>query len=164
MEGALAALASGVGRQNLLHALGFNGNANVCSPEQILIHDELAAMVERLRQGIIVNEERLAYESFARVGPGGEFLTDPLTLSLLRRGEHHYGDLLDVNESHEPAEQLYVRAHERVEAILQRHEPGVPERVVEDIRSFVARRASAVGARQVEIGRGQLGAQGCNGG
>jgi trimethylamine--corrinoid protein Co-methyltransferase len=137
MENALVALGSLVGKQNLLHALGSNSNANGMCAEQILIHVELAGMLERLERGIRVDSETLAYKSIEQAGPRGNFLTDDLTIKLLRSEEHHYGELLDSLESWRNEDSLLERAHRKVDEILASHQPRVPERTIQEVERYV---------------------------
>jgi len=140
MENALVALGSLMGKQNLLHALGSNSNANGMCAEQIIIHAELAGMLERLERGIQVDKEHLAFESIKNAGPRGNFLTDDLTIQLLRTDEHHYGELLDSLESWNDDDSLLNRAHEKAEEIIISHQPSVKEEMIEKIHRFVIQR------------------------
>jgi trimethylamine--corrinoid protein Co-methyltransferase len=60
-------------------------------PEQLVIDAEVARMTRSMLRGIEVNEQTLAVDSIARVGPGGNFLADDFTLD-------HIGEELDRSE------------------------------------------------------------------
>ncbi len=48
---------------------------------QLVIDDEIARMVKRVRQGVPFSEEALALADIKRVGPGGMFADSPMTLA-----------------------------------------------------------------------------------
>jgi trimethylamine--corrinoid protein Co-methyltransferase len=50
-----------------------------------VIDDEIAQMLKRARRGVEFNEEELALEVIAEVGPGGSFLTHDHTLKFMKR-------------------------------------------------------------------------------
>jgi trimethylamine--corrinoid protein Co-methyltransferase len=77
-------LAAMGGANYIHHAIGMVHNMSAVSLEQAVIDDEIVGMVQRVLRGIDVNDETLGVESIARVGPGGHFLMDPLTLAFMR--------------------------------------------------------------------------------
>ncbi|MGQ9765999.1 MAG: trimethylamine methyltransferase family protein [Anaerolineae bacterium] len=77
----LAALA---GANYIHHAIGMINNMSAASLEQAVIDDEIVGMAMRALRGIEINEETLAVEAIDRVGPGGHYLMDPLTLAFMR--------------------------------------------------------------------------------
>lgn len=123
----------------MFNGLGSCYNACGMSAEMIVIHSDLARLIERLRQGIEVTDETLAVESVIRAGPGGHFLEDPLTLRNLRSGEFFDGgcfDRLGERSPNRPEDSLLVRAHERVEQTLESHVPDVPDAVVDTVQRW----------------------------
>lgn len=48
---------------------------------QLVIDDEIARMVKRVRQGVPFSEAELALDDIRRVGPGGMFADSPMTLA-----------------------------------------------------------------------------------
>ena len=77
----LAALGGG---NYIHHAIGMVTNMSAASLEGAVIDDEIVGMAMRALRGIEVTEETLATEAIDRVGPGGHFLMDPLTLQFMR--------------------------------------------------------------------------------
>ena len=73
--------------QNVVGGLGSLHNANGMSAEQILMQCGLVDMAEYLSRGVDLSDYKLALDSVAAVGPGGNFLTDSLTIELLRSDE-----------------------------------------------------------------------------
>lgn len=68
----------------VLHAAGILGSYLTFSYEKMVIDDEMCGMVRRYRRGITIDEEQLAYDAIAGVGPGGNFLMDDHTLRNFR--------------------------------------------------------------------------------
>lgn len=63
----------------------------------LLVHAAWLDAARFLDRGIQVDELRLGVESVKRVGPGGDFLTDDLTLRLLQEREFFNNDLFDLS-------------------------------------------------------------------
>lgn len=133
MSQLLPAVAS---RANLITGIGSIGNGMGTSAEQILFDCELIALATYLQAGIRVDDERLAFDAFARVGPGGDFLQDPTTLRFLRSGEHFYAGSFETSGAPGAARSMVENLHARVERILARHKPAVPEARVEALRRY----------------------------
>jgi len=123
--------------QNLIGGLGSLDNANGMSSEQIVMQCGLADMAEYVARGIDLSEEKLAVESLLRTGPGGNFLTDELTLALLRSGEFFYSPLVDLTGgyTHEAPGMLEI-AHRKVVELVESYRPTVPSKVREAIEQF----------------------------
>jgi trimethylamine--corrinoid protein Co-methyltransferase len=134
MSQLLLAVAS---RANLITGIGSIGNGMGTSPEQILFDCDLIALATYLQTGVSVSTERLALDSFARVGPGGNFLEDQTTLKLLRSGEHFYAGSFEKSGSPEPKRSMYENLHERARRILEKHQPEAPAGRLEELQRYV---------------------------
>lgn len=77
-------LAAMSGANYIHHAIGMISNMSAASLEQAVIDDEIVGMAMRALRGIELTPETLAVEAIDRVGPGGHYLTDPLTLQYMR--------------------------------------------------------------------------------
>jgi trimethylamine--corrinoid protein Co-methyltransferase len=121
--------------QNVIGGLGSLYNANGMSGEQIVIQCGLADMAEYVSRGIDASERKFGLESIARVGPGGNFLTDALTLDLLRSDEFFHSRYVDLSGGYSArAPGMLEIAHLEVERLVAGHRPNVPERVQEALR------------------------------
>ena len=70
---------------NLAHDVGYLGSGMVGDLRAIVLNDEINGYVRSiLRQGIMVDQEHLASQAIARVGPGGNYLEDEHTLQHFR--------------------------------------------------------------------------------
>lgn len=66
----MAAMSGG----NLIHDCGYMESGNCTSLQALVIADEVIGQVKRLVRGIEVDEETLALDVIAAVGPGGDFM------------------------------------------------------------------------------------------
>ena len=72
------------GADFVLHAAGILSSYLAFSREKFVIDDEICGRVRRFHRPIVVDDETLAYDAVARVGPGGHFLTEDQTLKRCR--------------------------------------------------------------------------------
>lgn len=89
---------------------------------KLVLDAEAAHYCARLREGLAVDEERLAVEVISAVGPGGQFLEQPATVKFLRSGEHWLPDVLrrgDYEAWSDGAPDAVERATQRVAEILE---------------------------------------------
>jgi trimethylamine--corrinoid protein Co-methyltransferase len=136
-ESMLYLLSSVTGGQNLISGLGSLHNANGMSAEQIVMQCGLADMAEYVARGIDMSEAKLALDSIRDVGPGGNYLTDSLTMDLLRSDEFFDSPHLDLTGGcEEDAPGVYEKAHETAERLIADHRPAVPDKVRSAIREF----------------------------
>jgi trimethylamine--corrinoid protein Co-methyltransferase len=121
--------------QNVVGGLGSLHNANGMSAEQIVMQCGLVDMAEYVSRGIDVSDRKLALESIAAVGPGGNFLTDSLTLELLRGDEFFQSPYVDLSGGYaQQAPDMYEIAHREVERLIGQHQPSVPEKIQDAVR------------------------------
>jgi len=134
-EGALFMLAAVQAGGDLLAGIGSCGNAVTMSAEMMLVH---TAWLEAARflGGAIDTDTHLALENIKRVGPGGHYLEDDLTLELLRAGEFFSCDLFDYDSFHGDHPSLLERAHRRGEALVAGFESPHSHDVQEELRRF----------------------------
>ena len=137
MESALGALGTFFSRVNCYGSMGSLANALGMSATQIVLHHDLIEMLGRFRCGIDVADETLAVESIINAGPGGDFMTDPLTLKHLRAGEHFFPASFEVCPGTQDTSTMAARAHERAEDLIASHRPAVPEDRLEEVRKYV---------------------------
>ncbi|MBN1558044.1 MAG: trimethylamine methyltransferase family protein [Lentisphaerae bacterium] len=101
---------------------GLMDSANAISYQQFAIDDENIGMIRRILHGIEVDEERLALDEIASVGPGGHYLMQEQTLRYMD-SEFFYPDLserctFDVWEQ-KGRPTMLKRAKQRVRTILR---------------------------------------------
>lgn len=127
---------------NVLVGAGMIQESLVISHEQLVIDSEINNTVVRALEGFEIDEEHLAVEAIARVGPGGNFLEDEHTLKFLR-GERYVPSLLYRNSREvwelSGSKSFVERAREKAMTILQEHEPNpLPEDVSKGLDNLVS--------------------------
>jgi trimethylamine--corrinoid protein Co-methyltransferase len=119
------------------HSAGMLESMRTISYVQYVIDDEILGMALRAARGIEVNEETLGVESILRTGPGGNYLTDDLTLKYLR-SERFLRAISDERSRHNDSDDsvdLFEVARRRAIQILETAAPpGLPNGVEEAIR------------------------------
>ncbi|MFH0796346.1 MAG: trimethylamine methyltransferase family protein [Candidatus Omnitrophota bacterium] len=129
----LSAFASGA---HLLCGIGSCYNAVGMSAEMMLIQTAWLEAAEFLSRGINIDELHLGIENIKKAGPGGNFLTDDLTLNLLRRGEFFSSEFFDYSGDFGKSTSLLDRAHQKAEDLISTFESPIPEKVREEIRRY----------------------------
>lgn len=73
------------GADFVLHMGGILSSYLAFSYEKFVLDDEMCGMVRRFHQGITIDEETLAYDVIANVGPGGNYLMEMHTVERCRK-------------------------------------------------------------------------------
>lgn len=120
MMNALIASLSGI---NLIHDCGYLAGGSIGSLEMAVICNEVVGMAKRIVKGFGVDEENLALEVIKKVGPGGQFLSQPHTLKHV--STLHVAELFsresEVKWAKLGKKDVRTKAKERVEEILSKH-------------------------------------------
>lgn len=123
---------------------GIVGTDHGGSLEWLVIDDEAMAYARRVARGFGVNEETLAADVVAQVGPGGNFMSEDHTLAhfreeLLISAPLWTRQTFDVWRSN-GAESMGDRASRRVDEILESHEvPPLDSDLAREIERIVDR-------------------------
>jgi trimethylamine--corrinoid protein Co-methyltransferase len=126
-------------RPNFWGGAGAMCSGKAVSHVQALIDNHALEMTDRFMCGIDTSDELWAVDSIQNVGPGGNFMTDPLTIDLLRSGEMWYSKLTNMEEDR--GQPMVVRALEEVERMLEVVQTPVPERVRVELERYVEKAA-----------------------
>jgi len=136
MMGMLTVVNSGA--DFVLHAAGILSSYLAFSNEKFVIDDEICGRVRRFHRPLVVDDETLAYDAVARVGPGGHFLMEDQTVKRCR------------TEFWEPA----VSDRTGLDEWIQDRRPDILTRATERWQRLVAAHddppLNAVTARQLE--------------
>jgi trimethylamine--corrinoid protein Co-methyltransferase len=127
---------------DLVHDVGLLGSATVVVPEMIVATDEIITMVHHLLGEVAVDDQALALDVIADVGPGGEYVTHDHTLAHFR--EIWYPQLLfrGGDKAWIGGEQATFRdrVNARTRELMETHQPEpLPEATVEAIEAVVDR-------------------------
>ena len=133
-EAAISILIAALSGANLIHDVGYLDSHLTSSFDQLVMCDEILAMVKRMMEGIRVDDESLAVEVIDQVGPGGHFLAEKHTLRHFK--ENWYPTLMDrsMYESWlgNGGKRLGEVVNEKVREILATYEP---EPLSEDVKA-----------------------------
>jgi trimethylamine--corrinoid protein Co-methyltransferase len=139
IEHALHMLPSVICGGGMYNGMGSCYNACGMSAEMIVIHSDLQRLIERLRKGIDLSDRMLDVESILKVGSGGHFMEEDLTIEMLRSGEFYTTGCFDrtgEQSANRFEDSLLFRAHKRVEELVSSHKPAVPANVVHEIHRW----------------------------
>jgi trimethylamine--corrinoid protein Co-methyltransferase len=84
IESALWILWTALSGANLVHDVGYIESGLTCSPEMMVVGDEIIGFVRRLLSGIALTPETLALDVIDKVGPGGNYLAHKHTRNHFR--------------------------------------------------------------------------------
>jgi trimethylamine--corrinoid protein Co-methyltransferase len=126
---------------DMIAGLGLLDDVTMLSYEQMVIDDEMARIMARLAQGVIIDDDHLAIDTIKRVGPGGSFLSAKHTMQWLNK-EHFITDVTDrrTGEAWEADGRKTVvdRAKEKAAKIMREHIVGpIAPEVVKDFDAIV---------------------------
>lgn len=120
------------------------------SPEQLVLDDEVLGMLQRVGEGVVVDEDTLAFEVMKKVGQGGNFLGQKHTMI---HGRTNWLPTLFPRVSYEQwlkggARKIGDLAHDKVNKILAEKQLAlqIPEDQAAAIDEIVARRLAETGA------------------
>ena len=97
----------------------------------------LIDMVEYLAKGVDMSEYKLGLDSIKNVGPGGNFLIEPMTMDLLKSDEFFESPFFDMSGGyHGDANGMYEIAHHKANELVTNYRPTVPPKIQSAIKSF----------------------------
>jgi trimethylamine--corrinoid protein Co-methyltransferase len=130
----------------VLHAGGILSSYLAFSYEKFVLDDEMCGMVRRLKQGLVVDDETLAYDVIANVGPGGNYLMEMHTVKRCRK-EFWKPDMCDrggLEAWMQDGKPIAVdRARQRWQTLLVEHEdPALDDTTAKQLRAYVEAQTS----------------------
>ncbi len=150
-QGAIwAAIASGA--DIVAHAGGWMESGLTVSREKLIVDAEMIQMLCHLLDPLVVDEDSLALETIAEVGPGGQFFESPHTLA--RYKSEYYEPLVSDWESLETwQERGAATAEARANGVWKQimadyREPALDPAIAEELDAYVARRRAEIEADQ----------------
>lgn len=135
-EGMLFMLAAHACGASVLSGFGSFHNANGMSGEMMVIQDAYLKAARFLARGIATDDFHLALENIQAVGPGGNFLTDDLSLALLRGDEFFRSEIFDYSGGREGGKAMLERAHDYAEKLVAGFKSPVPADIQEALRRY----------------------------
>ncbi|MFH1567950.1 MAG: trimethylamine methyltransferase family protein [Gemmatimonadota bacterium] len=131
-EGALFMAAAWESGAEVLAGIGSCCNAVGMSAEHMILQTAWLAAARHLGRGLGDGLEA-ALRSIGRVGPGGQFMDDELTLERLRSDEFFRHELFGYGEE---GGSMLARAHARAEELGAGEDSPLPTGVEEEIRRY----------------------------
>ncbi len=141
-EAALSLVVETLAGSNIIHDLGYLESGLTFSFAQLLLANEVISWIRAFVKGYEVNEETLAVNLIAEVGPEGDFLDTSHTLRHYR--ERWYPDLFERARYDswlsKGGKSLAERAKEKIDSILAEHRPEpLPVKTRERLHEIVSR-------------------------
>jgi len=127
-EGMLFMLAAHASGCHMLAGIGSCYNAVGMSGEMMVIQASWLQAARHLTRGLPDELFGTAVESIRRAGPGGNYLTDELTLALMRGHEFFADEVFDLSGA-EDGVSLLERAHARVDELVSSYSYEAPAHV-----------------------------------
>jgi len=84
LDGALSSFMASVVMSDMLLGCGFLHGSRIWSYAEMMMDCEIFSIVQKMMQGIVVDDESLALETIANVGPGGHYLAQKHTRKHMR--------------------------------------------------------------------------------
>ncbi len=125
---------------NLIYGLGMLESGVTFDYGQLVMDNEFAEMIKHVVNGIPVNEETLAVDVIAKVGPFKQFITEKHTFNHMKSMSQP--TLIDrrVREKWEKAggQTMHEKALDKARDILKNHKPTpLPDEIKSEMRSIV---------------------------
>jgi trimethylamine--corrinoid protein Co-methyltransferase len=139
-EAALSLLVETLAGSNIIHDLGYLESGLTFSFVQLVLCDEIVSWINAFAREYEVNEETLAVDVIAEVGPDGDFLNTDHTLSHYR--ERWYPTFFERGNyemwASKGGKSFAARAGEEIDSILAKHQPEMlPVDVRDRLRQIV---------------------------
>jgi trimethylamine---corrinoid protein Co-methyltransferase len=141
IESAFQVLLAGLSGATLVHDVGFLDCAQIGSLDMLVMNDEIIAMARRVMRGVDVTDDTLMLDLIDEIGPGGEFMSHPVTAKRCR-AEIWNPTLMDrepwVTWQAAGAKTMNDRIHAKLRKILATHQPlPLPEGAAEKIAAIL---------------------------
>jgi trimethylamine--corrinoid protein Co-methyltransferase len=134
-------LLSALAGANLIYGAGMLEAGMTFSFGQLVIDDEIAAMVKRIVNGVSLDDELMGVDLIKKVGIGNNFLTQRHTLNHIET-EQVQATIIDRRMrgawEKRGSKSLIESANERADQLLKSHEPKpLPEDLVKELKRIV---------------------------
>jgi trimethylamine--corrinoid protein Co-methyltransferase len=128
LENSLSTFMACVVMSDMLLGAGFLHGSRIWSYVQMMLDCEIFSIMHKMMQGIVVDDETLALETIAKVGPGGNFLAQKHTRQHMRElFLPQFMDRRPYNEWEARQDDARDWALEKAQKILASHQPEALE-------------------------------------
>jgi trimethylamine--corrinoid protein Co-methyltransferase len=126
IENSLSTFMACVSMSDMLLGVGFLHGSRIWSYAEMMMDAEIFSIIHKTMQGIVVDDETLALETIAKVGPGGNFLSQKHTLKHMREVFlPQFMDRRPYNVWEEKKDDARDWALEKARHILATHQPDL---------------------------------------
>ncbi|MFC1950157.1 trimethylamine methyltransferase family protein [Chloroflexota bacterium] len=143
IEKTLNTLLPALAGANIVKGAGYIENVYTADPVQLVIDNDILGMTYRLLQGFEVSDNTLGVDALARVGPGGNFLTDKHTLKYFKSEyskPHVFNRMARDIWQQAGAKDVVDNAKQRAKTILREHKPApLAKDVIKELDSIIKR-------------------------
>ena len=139
-EKAMTILLGAMGGSNYMHhSAGMLESMLTVAHEQFVIDDEIIGMACKVLKGIEVDADHLALETIDTVGPAGNFMMAPHTMTYMRREYFRGNGVTDSRSRHQWEQGGSLDTRERARGIARKilaaqETPYIPETIDQAIR------------------------------
>jgi len=146
IENSLSTLMASAAMSDMLLGVGLLDGSRIWSYEQMLMDCEIFSIVQKMMEGIPVNDETLALDVVDAVGPGGHFLTQKHTRQHMDDlWVHQFMDRRPYNEWEEKDDGARDWARGEAQRILHSHRPTPLEpQLLAELEEVIAATESVV--------------------
>jgi trimethylamine--corrinoid protein Co-methyltransferase len=154
VENGLSAFMASASGADMLLGAGLLHGSRIWSYEQLVLDAEIDGIVKAMLRGIPVDDEALALDAIAAVGPGGDYLTSEHTRSHMRElWQARYLDRRPYSQWEADPDRPHREALERARTLLREHRPEPLDPALDAELSRIVR-AHAAGARSSPVPAG----------
>ena len=124
LDGALSSFMASVVMSDMLLGCGFLHGSRIWSYAEMMMDCEIFSIIRKMMQGIVVDEESLALETIANVGPGGHYLAQKHTRKHMRElFMPEFMDRRPYSQWEEKKDDARDWAVNKARKILKEHQP-----------------------------------------
>jgi trimethylamine---corrinoid protein Co-methyltransferase len=124
IENSLSTFMACISMSDMLLGVGFLHGSRIWSFAEMMMDCEIYSIIHKTMQGILVNDETLALDTIAAVGPGGNFLSQKHTLKHMRDlFLPQFMDRRPYNEWEAKKDDARDWAVEKARKLLKTHQP-----------------------------------------
>ncbi len=126
VENSLSTFMASVVMSDMLLGVGLLHGSRIWSYAQMMLDCEIFSIIHKTMQGIVVDDDTLALDTIAAVGPGGNFLTQKHTLKHMREiFVPQFMDRRPYNEWEAKKDDARNWALDKARKILASHQPDL---------------------------------------
>jgi trimethylamine--corrinoid protein Co-methyltransferase len=124
LENSLSTFMASIVMSDMLLGVGLLHGSRIWSYAEMMMDCEIFSIIHKMMQGIVVDDESLALDTIAAVGPGGNFLSQKHTLKHMRdMFLPQFMDRRPYNEWEERKDEARDWALDKARKILATHQP-----------------------------------------